>query len=58
MILIYEGSKKFDLLKEIQHLQTLSAYEIPKEIYFLENFIETETNKIDRIKTLGLCKID
>ncbi len=58
LILIYEGSKKFDLLKEIQNLQTLSIYEIPKEIYYLENFIETETNKIDRTKTLGLCTID
>ncbi len=58
LILICEGIKNDGLLKEIQHLQTLSAYEIPKEIYFLENFIETETNKIDRIKTLGLCKID
>ncbi len=58
LILIYEGSKKFDLLKEIQHLQTLSIYEIPKEIFFLEKFIETETTKIDRTKTLGLCTID
>ncbi len=58
LILICEAVKNDHLLKEIQHLQTLSAYEIPKEIYYLENFIETETNKIDRTKTLGLCKID
>ena len=57
LILICEGIKKDDLLKEIQHLQTLLAYEIPKEIYFLENFMETETKKIDRTKTLSLCKI-
>jgi len=54
LILICEGFKTDCLLKEIQHLKTLSAYEIPKEIYFLENFMETETNKIDRIKTLAL----
>ena len=52
LILICEGFKNDDLLKEIQHLETLSAYEIPKEIYFLEKFLETETNKIDRAKTL------
>ena len=57
LILICEGIKNDDLLKEIQHLQTLSAYEIPKGIYFLENFMETETKKIDRTKTLSLCKI-
>lgn len=57
LILICEGIQNDDLLKEIQHLQTLSAYEIPKEIYFLENFMETETKKIDRIKTLSFCKI-
>jgi len=54
LILICEGIQNDDLLKEIQHLQTLSAYEIPKEIYFLENFMETETKKIDRTKTLAL----
>jgi O-succinylbenzoic acid--CoA ligase len=56
LILICEGIKNDDLLKEIQHLKTLSAYEIPKEICFLENFMETETKKIDRTKTLSLCK--
>lgn len=42
------------ILSEIKNSKLLTAYEIPKEIYFLEKFMETETNKIDRAKTLEL----
>ena len=47
---------KAAILKEIKKSKMFSSYEIPKEIYFLEKFIETETNKIDRAKTLGFLK--
>ena len=53
LILICEGIKTDNLLNKIQQLGMLSGYEIPKEIYFLEKFMETETKKIDRAKTLG-----
>ncbi|WP_010179452.1 AMP-binding protein [Aquimarina agarilytica] len=33
---------------KINNLDTLDKYEVPKEIYFLENFIETNTGKIRR----------
>jgi O-succinylbenzoic acid--CoA ligase len=56
LILICEGIKNENLLNKIKCLGTLSAYEIPKEIYFLEKFMETETNKIDRAKTLEFLK--
>lgn len=56
LILIVEEIKNDDLLNKIQQLKSLSTYEIPKEIYFIENFIETETNKIDRAKTLVLLE--
>ena len=52
LILIIEGIKNEGLLNRIQQLKSLSIYEIPKEICFLEKFTETETNKIDRAKTL------
>ncbi|WP_103068091.1 AMP-binding protein [Aquimarina sediminis] len=40
-------------LKEgIQNLETLDKYEIPKEVYFLPQFIETENGKVQRSKTL------
>ncbi len=53
LILIVEGINNGDLLNKIQQLKFLSTYEIPKEIYFLEKLTETQTNKIDRVKTLG-----
>ncbi|WNW02024.1 AMP-binding protein [Tenacibaculum sp. HL-MS23] len=44
------------LLSEIKKETLLSKFEIPKEIYFLPQFIETETKKIQRKKTLDLVK--
>ena len=44
------------LFHKITELQTLSKYEIPKEIYFVDNFIETPTGKINRTETLKLLK--
>ena len=54
LVLIVEGEFNKNLLKEIKVLNSLSKFEIPKEVYFLENFIETPTQKINRIKTLKL----
>ncbi len=39
---------------KINKLRTLTKYEIPKKIYFVPNFIETDTKKIQRKKTLNL----
>ncbi|RBW60373.1 O-succinylbenzoic acid--CoA ligase [Tenacibaculum sp. E3R01] len=51
LILIVEGKKcRLDLDKNI----LLSKYEYPKEVYFISEFIETETKKIQRKKTLDL----
>ena len=52
LILIVEGIAIENLPKKIRQLKSLSNYEIPKEICFLEKFTETQTNKIDRAKTL------
>ena len=54
LVLIVEGEFRKDLLKKIKFLNPISKFEIPKEVYFLENFIETTTQKINRIKTLKL----
>ncbi len=40
----------------ISTLKTLSKYEIPKEIFFLPQFIETDNGKVQRTKTLALVK--
>ncbi|QTE22645.1 AMP-binding protein [Polaribacter cellanae] len=58
LVLIVElGSfkaSKFQVLLEskIENLTVLSKFEIPKEIYFTKKFVETETGKIQRSKTL------
>ena len=44
-----EGAK---IQSEMENLKSLSKYEIPKEIFFLEAFVETSTKKIQREKTL------
>lgn len=51
LILIVEGEKKSI---PFSSLQDLSKYEVPKEVCFLDKFIETETKKIQRKKTLDL----
>lgn len=56
LVLIVESvistEMKKRLTNKIQNLKSLTKFEIPKEIYFLEEFIETETKKIQRKKTL------
>ncbi|CAM1347226.1 AMP-binding protein [Tenacibaculum insulae] len=45
------------LCSKIKNQSLLSKFEVPKEIYFLPQFIETETKKIQRKKTLDLIKL-
>ncbi|TDQ27691.1 AMP-binding protein [Tenacibaculum caenipelagi] len=58
LVLIVEGvtssAVEKSLKTEVKSLKKLSKYEIPKEIYFVDKFIETETKKIQRKKTLDL----
>ena len=44
------------MLKKMQQIKNVSKYEIPKDIYFIEKFIETPTRKINRTETLKLIK--
>ena len=54
LILVVESEKENDVVsKAIKNLKTVSKFEIPKEIYFMEKFVETETKKIDRAQTLA-----
>lgn len=52
LILLVEGEFKDVNLS----LLNLSKYELPKEIHFIHQFVETETHKIQRQKTLALLK--
>lgn len=57
LILVLQGEVVIDdLSKKIASLPSLEKYEIPKAIYSLPAFIETETGKIRRKQTLGLLK--
>ena len=57
LVLLIEGIGKLDvIMNEIKSLSTLTKYELPKEVYVVPKFIETETKKIQRKKTLDLLK--
>jgi len=43
-----------EILKNIKNLKLVTRFEIPRNIYFIEQFIETPTNKIHRTETLKL----
>jgi O-succinylbenzoic acid--CoA ligase len=49
LVLVLEG-KSFEIENSI--FSELSKFQIPKEIIFIDKFVETETNKINRRKTL------
>lgn len=54
LILIIENpmDSTDDILKSIKSLNTLDKFEIPKKIYTVEKFLETNTGKIQRKKTI------
>ncbi|MFK5959524.1 MAG: AMP-binding protein [Lutibacter sp.] len=54
LILIVEGTKDNSILTSVKKLKILSKFEIPKEIFFTNQFIETETRKISRKETLKI----
>lgn len=53
VVLVIEGEKS-DINSTI--FETLEKFEKPKEILFVSEFVETETKKINRIKTLNFSK--
>ena len=53
LVLVIEGSQNEINIAEFS---TLTKYEKPKEIYFVKDFIETDTKKIQRSKTLQNIK--
>jgi O-succinylbenzoic acid--CoA ligase len=58
IILIIESNKpiELDIIKKLK--QILSSFEMPKKSYFIENFIYTNTQKINRIETLKKLTIE
>lgn len=55
ILLVEDAAQNLDttqLLKIIQESKKLTKFEIPKAIYTVEKFVETDTGKIQRTKTL------
>jgi O-succinylbenzoic acid--CoA ligase len=52
VVLIVQGEKDKNLIKRIQSISDLNQYEKPKEIHFLDEFIYTKTDKINRVATV------
>ena len=50
------NQRKNEIHEKLKSLQDLSKYEIPKEIYFVEKFIETPSGKVSRNATLKEIK--
>lgn len=53
LVLIVEGEKDDIISNKMKNFKGLSKYETPKEVYLVDKFIETETKKIQRKKTLA-----
>ncbi|MFN4144192.1 MAG: AMP-binding protein [Runella sp.] len=54
LILVLEGKQPFDFEEIKQSLgNSLTRYEIPKEVFFIEKFTETPTGKIDKYATVS-----
>ena len=60
LILIIEtkkGLSKDFILRKLKNLKSLTKYEIPKEVHFIKDFAETDTNKINRISNINLLDL-
>ena len=54
VILFIEGKPNKDILNKIKNSLDLSKYEKPKNTYFINTFIRTETRKTNRLETAKL----
>jgi O-succinylbenzoic acid--CoA ligase len=53
IIIIESENIEQNLMNRVKELKTLSKFEIPKKMYVVPAFVETETKKINRKKTLA-----
>ncbi|WP_306766635.1 AMP-binding protein [Tenacibaculum sp. M341] len=59
LILVVEGNSdnKECIEEKLKNFNLLTKYEKPKSIFFIATFVETETKKIQRTKTLDLLNL-
>ncbi|WP_320814847.1 AMP-binding protein [Flavobacterium sp.] len=55
VVLVIESN--IDLNLNTKTFENLSKYEVPKNVYYINEFVETKTNKINRKKTLHKIKV-
>jgi len=57
MVLVVEGNVNTEQLHvDIKSLNSISKFEIPKEIFSVDQFVETGSGKVNRSETLGSIK--
>lgn len=57
LVLLIEGEQKNeDIIAYLKKSTVFTSYEIPKEVYYISNFVRTDSGKIQRTKTLELLK--
>ncbi len=54
LVLLVQGAGEDSLLEHIRKAAGMGKYEVPREVYFLEEFIRTPTGKINRPETLKI----
>lgn len=57
LVLCIEGDAQKNMFNRLKNFKLLSNFELPKEVYFVDEFLETATKKIQRKKTLDLIKL-
>lgn len=57
LVLVVEGPENFTLLDEIKNARILDKFEIPKNIFFIRNLLETSTGKVQRNKTMNVLAL-
>ena len=57
LVLFVEDGEDPTLMPKIQNSAVLSKYQLPKKIYFLKQFKETENEKINRQATISQVKL-
>ena len=57
IILVVEGNiDENQLSRDIKSLSSITKFEIPKEIFIIDHFVETVSGKVNRNETLGIIK--
>ncbi len=52
LVLVIEGKEDSSIATKVKSLATLNKYEVPKQIIFIDQFLETDTGKIRRQASL------